>query len=123
MRPRPDLYFATSEDGRRFGAPRRLHTSATSIPDHARMAVDREGLDGGAPADPAALHDRWRTHAEPDPHAVDRDQGMGAGHRRGARWELHGRVARGAVSIREDRGPGRPPHPRAREVSAGLASS
>jgi hypothetical protein len=40
---RPDLYFATSEDGRRFGAPRRLHTSATSIPDHARMAVDREG--------------------------------------------------------------------------------
>ena len=40
---RPDLYFAVSDDGRRFGAPRRLHTSATSIPDHARMAVDREG--------------------------------------------------------------------------------
>ena len=40
---RPDLYFAVSEDGRRFGPPRRLHTSATSIPDHARMAVDREG--------------------------------------------------------------------------------
>ena len=40
---RPDLYFATSDDGRRFGPPRRLHTSATSIPDHARMAVDPEG--------------------------------------------------------------------------------
>jgi hypothetical protein len=40
---RPDLYFATSEDGRRFGPRRRLHTSATSIPDHARMAVDRDG--------------------------------------------------------------------------------
>ncbi len=40
---RPDLYFATSDDGRRFGARQRLHTSATSIPDHARMAVDRQG--------------------------------------------------------------------------------
>jgi hypothetical protein len=40
---RPDLYFATSDDGRRFGPRRRLHTSATSIPDHARMAVDRDG--------------------------------------------------------------------------------
>jgi hypothetical protein len=40
---RPDLYFATSEDGRTFGPKRRLHTSATSIPDHARMAVQRDG--------------------------------------------------------------------------------
>jgi len=40
---RPDLYFATSEDGRTFGPKRRLHTSATSIPDHARMAVSRDG--------------------------------------------------------------------------------
>src|SRR5215470_16445983 len=40
---RPDLYFATSDDGRRFGSRQRLHTSATSIPDHARMAVDRQG--------------------------------------------------------------------------------
>ncbi len=40
---RPDLLFATSEDGRRFGPPRRLHTSATSIPDHARMAVTPDG--------------------------------------------------------------------------------
>jgi hypothetical protein len=40
---RPDLYFATSDDGRRFGPRRRLHTSTTSIPDHARMAVDRDG--------------------------------------------------------------------------------
>ena len=40
---RPDLYFATSEDGRIFGPKRRLHTSATSIPDHARMAVSQDG--------------------------------------------------------------------------------
>jgi hypothetical protein len=40
---RPDLLFATSDDGRRFSLPRRLHASATSIPDHARMAVDASG--------------------------------------------------------------------------------
>ena len=40
---RPELYFAISEDGRRSGRATRLHTSSTSIPDHARMAVDREG--------------------------------------------------------------------------------
>lgn len=40
---RPDLYFATSEDGKRWGPRRRLHTSSTSIPDHARLAVTREG--------------------------------------------------------------------------------
>jgi hypothetical protein len=40
---RPDLKFAVSTDGRRFGAPKRLHTSATSIPDQARMAVDPAG--------------------------------------------------------------------------------
>ena len=40
---RPDLYFATSEDGRTFGSKRRLHTSPTSIPDHVRMAVQRDG--------------------------------------------------------------------------------
>ena len=34
---RPDLYFAASDDGRRFGPRRRLHTSTTSIPDHVRM--------------------------------------------------------------------------------------
>jgi len=40
---RPDLRFAVSPDGRRFGPPKRLHTSATSIPDQARMAVDPAG--------------------------------------------------------------------------------
>jgi hypothetical protein len=40
---RPDLRFAVSPDGRRFGPPRRLHVSATSIPDQARMAVDPAG--------------------------------------------------------------------------------
>jgi hypothetical protein len=40
---RPDLKFAVSTDGQRFGPARRLHTSATSIPDQARMAVDPAG--------------------------------------------------------------------------------
>ena len=40
---RPDLYLATSADGRTFGPKRRLHTSSTSIPDHARMAVQPDG--------------------------------------------------------------------------------
>jgi len=40
---RPDLLFATSPDGRRFSAPRRLHTATGSIPDHARLAVDGAG--------------------------------------------------------------------------------
>ena len=40
---RPDLLFATSADGRRFSAPRRLHTATGSIPDHVRLAVDTAG--------------------------------------------------------------------------------
>jgi hypothetical protein len=40
---RPDLLFATSADGRRFSAPRRLHTATGSIPDHVRLAVDGAG--------------------------------------------------------------------------------
>lgn len=40
---RPDLYFATADDGHRFGPPQRLHTSTASIPDHVRMAVNRGG--------------------------------------------------------------------------------
>jgi hypothetical protein len=40
---RPDLRFAVAQDGGRFGPAKRLHTSATSIPDHARMAVDPAG--------------------------------------------------------------------------------
>jgi hypothetical protein len=40
---RPDLLFATSADGRRFSAPRHLHTAVGSIPDQARLAVDAAG--------------------------------------------------------------------------------
>ena len=40
---RPDLLFASSADGRRFSAPRRLHTAPGSIPDQARLAVDASG--------------------------------------------------------------------------------
>jgi len=40
---RPDVLFATSADGRRFSAPRRLHTGTASIPDQARLAVDASG--------------------------------------------------------------------------------
>jgi hypothetical protein len=40
---RPAVLFASSSDGRRFTDPQRLDTSAGSIPDHVRMAVDTEG--------------------------------------------------------------------------------
>jgi hypothetical protein len=40
---RPDLLFATSTDGRRFSAPRRLHTAPASVPDNLRLAVDSGG--------------------------------------------------------------------------------
>jgi hypothetical protein len=43
QRHRPDLNFAVSADGQHFGPPKRLHASATSIPDQARMAVDPAG--------------------------------------------------------------------------------
>jgi hypothetical protein len=40
---RPDVLFATAADGRRFGAPRRVHTATGSVPDQARLAVDAAG--------------------------------------------------------------------------------
>ena len=42
-RNEPDVLYAVSDDGRRFGAPRRVHVSSTSIPDHPRLAVDARG--------------------------------------------------------------------------------
>ena len=40
---RPNVLFAAAPDGRRFGAPRRVHTATGSIPDHARLAIDAGG--------------------------------------------------------------------------------
>jgi hypothetical protein len=40
---RPDVLFATAPDGRRFGAPRRVHTATGSVPDQARLAIDAAG--------------------------------------------------------------------------------
>lgn len=40
---RPDVLFAAAPDGRRFGAPRRVHTATGSVPDHARLAIDAAG--------------------------------------------------------------------------------
>jgi hypothetical protein len=40
---RPDVLFATAPDGKRFGAPRRVHTATGSVPDHARLAIDASG--------------------------------------------------------------------------------
>ena len=37
------MLYAVSDDGRRFGAPRRVHVSSTSIPDHPRLGVDARG--------------------------------------------------------------------------------
>jgi hypothetical protein len=42
-RNEPDVLYATSADGQRFAAPRRVHVSSTSIPDHVRLAVDAGG--------------------------------------------------------------------------------
>jgi hypothetical protein len=39
----PRLLFTVSPDGRRFAPPQRLDTSAGSIPDHVRLAVDGQG--------------------------------------------------------------------------------
>src|SRR5262249_16134479 len=100
---RPDLYFATSEDGRTFGPKRRLHTSATSIPDHARMAVSQDGRavivwEASPPVPPPApLHRRRRAHAERHPTALHRHQGLGARRGGGARRQLPRGLARGAV--------------------------
>ena len=42
-RNEPDVLYAVAADGQRFGTPRRVHVSATSIPDHARLAVAGDG--------------------------------------------------------------------------------
>ena len=42
-RNQPDVLYAIAPDGQRFGATRRVHTSTTSIPDHARLAVNAAG--------------------------------------------------------------------------------
>ena len=42
-RNEPDILYAVSDDGRRFGAPRRVHVSSSSIPDHPRLVVDASG--------------------------------------------------------------------------------
>jgi hypothetical protein len=42
-RNEPAVLYATAADGRRFTAPRRVHVSTTSIPDHARLAVNGRG--------------------------------------------------------------------------------
>jgi hypothetical protein len=42
-RNEPDVLYAISPDGQRFGTPRRVHVSSTSIPDHARLAVTGDG--------------------------------------------------------------------------------
>ena len=42
-RNEPDVLYAIAADGQRFGKPRRVHVSSTSIPDHARLAVPPDG--------------------------------------------------------------------------------
>jgi hypothetical protein len=40
---RPDVLLAVAADGRRFDAPRRVHTASGSVPDHPRLAVGAGG--------------------------------------------------------------------------------
>jgi hypothetical protein len=42
-RNEPAVLYATAADARRFSAPRRVHVSTSSIPDHARLAVSPGG--------------------------------------------------------------------------------
>lgn len=42
-RNEPDILYAIAPEGQRFGAPRRIHVSASSIPDHARLALVGDG--------------------------------------------------------------------------------
>jgi len=42
-RERPEILLAVAADGRRFGAPRVVHTAAGSVPDHPRLAVNAAG--------------------------------------------------------------------------------
>jgi len=42
-RNEPDVLYAVAAGGRRFGTPRRVHVSSTSIPDHARLALTAGG--------------------------------------------------------------------------------
>ena len=42
-RERPEILLAVAADGRRFDAPRVVHTAAGSVPDHPRLAVNAEG--------------------------------------------------------------------------------
>jgi hypothetical protein len=39
----PRMLFAASADGKRFGPPLRLNAGAGSVPDHVRVAADRQG--------------------------------------------------------------------------------
>ena len=39
----PAVLYATAADGQRFTKPQRVHVSTTSIPDHARLAVNARG--------------------------------------------------------------------------------
>ena len=125
---RPDLYFATSADGRRFGPPRRLHTSATSIPDHARMAVDREGRAVIVWEDSTAVRRRVLLRYAPTEGARSGPctrcrgrQGVGAGHRRGARWRASWSPGtRSSSHSLEDREVQVRPRPRARDERGAL---
>jgi hypothetical protein len=67
---RPDLLFAVSEDGRRFGPHRRLNTSTASIPDHARMAVARDGRAAIAWEDSTAVRRRILLRSTADGRAL-----------------------------------------------------
>ena len=39
-RNEPNVLYAVSDDGARFGAPKRVHVSSTSIPDHPRIVIE-----------------------------------------------------------------------------------
>jgi hypothetical protein len=57
-RNEPAVLYAVAAHGQRFSAPRRVHVSTTSIPDHARLAVGADGRGAIAWEDATAVRRR-----------------------------------------------------------------
>jgi hypothetical protein len=62
----PRVLFATSADGRGFDAPRRITVAAGAVPDHVRLAVNRQNAVAVVWEDSTAVRRRVRLRASVD---------------------------------------------------------
>ena len=109
----PSMFLATSTDGRRFGAPIRINPSTATIPDQVRLAVNsggqvvvvwedatavrrrillRASFDGGRTLGPVQTLSKAVKAFSPDVAVTPTGR-------------FRGGLARGAVSLAQDRGP------------------